>query len=161
MRSPPRRWVAPYSWETPSITNRRSGWQLDAGAHALEEQGQLDHLGLDRGVLEDRAALGHRRGEQDRLGGADAGEGEGEVGALQPEGLGLQPVGGHLHLGTELAEGADVVVDRPGADAVAADEGDEGLADAVQQRADHQDGHPVQAGVRHRDAARRPRPGRW
>ena len=41
----------------------------------------------------------------------------------------------HLHLGAHLLEGAHVEVDRPAADAVAADEGHERLVGAVEQRA--------------------------
>ena len=46
------------------------GAQRDVGAHALEEQRQLDDLGLGGGVVDDRAALGEHRGQQHGLGGA-------------------------------------------------------------------------------------------
>ena len=75
------------------------------------------------------------------------------MGPVEVEGLGLQPLVGDLDLGAELAERLHVEVDGPGPDAVAADQGDEGLADAVEEGPHHEDRHPVEAGVRHRDAA--------
>ena len=63
---------APLSDSTPSITKRRSGRSAMLGAHALEEQRQLDDLGLGGRVVEHGAALGEHGGEQHGLGGADA-----------------------------------------------------------------------------------------
>ena len=65
------------------------GLQLDPGAHALQEERQLDDLGLDRRVLEHGPAVRGRGGEQHRLGRADAREGQSDPGAVQAARLGL------------------------------------------------------------------------
>ena len=57
------------------------GAQRDVGAHALQEQRQLDHLGLGRGVVDHRAALGQHGRQHHRLGGADRRVGERDAGA--------------------------------------------------------------------------------
>ena len=79
---------------TPSMMNLRPGRQLDPGAHALEEQRQLDDLGLGGRVAQHGAALGQRGGEQHGLGGADARVRQLDAGAAQPGGLGGDAVVG-------------------------------------------------------------------
>ncbi len=120
---------------------------LDPGAHALEEQGQLDHLGLDGGIVQHRAAFGHRRGEQHRLGGAHARERQADAGALEPGGLGLDDVVGHVDLGAEGAERVEVEVQGPPTDGVSAREGHDHVTEPVQQGADHEDRYAVEARV--------------
>ena len=46
----------------------------DLGAHLVEEVGEVDDLGLARGVVDGGGALGEHRGHHEVLGGADAGE---------------------------------------------------------------------------------------
>ena len=123
------------------------GPQRDLRAHALQEQGQLHHLGLGGRVVDHRAALGQHGAEEHRLGGADGGVREGDPRAAEPaRHASGDPLGLHLHLGAHLLEGADVEVDRAPSDAVAADQGHERLVGTVEQRAQEEDRDPVEPG---------------
>ncbi len=89
-------------------------------------------------------ALGEDRGQQDLLGRADARVGQVELGAVQAVRRGdVEAVRGLLDHGTELAQRAEVEVDRPVADVAAAEVRDERVPDAVQQRSAEQDRDPA------------------
>ena len=129
------------------------GAERDLRAHALEEQRQLHHLGLGGGVVDHRAALGQHRGEEHRLGGADGRVGQRDPRAAQPARHARgDPLRLHLDLGAHLLEGAHVEVDRPAADAVAADQRHERLVGAVEERPEQEDRDPVEPGELERDA---------
>ena len=127
------------------------GAQLDARAHALQEQRQLEHLRLGGGAPDHRLALGQRGRQQRRLGGADARVGELDDAAAQPAATGRDALVGHLDLGAEGPQGLDVEVDGPAAELVAADAWHEGLAGQMQQGPEQQHGNPVEPAERQRN----------
>ncbi len=126
--------------------------ELDAGAHALQEQRQLEDLGLGRRPPDDRFALGQGRRQQRRLGGPHARVGQLDDGAPQATAAGRDALVGHLHLGAQGAQGVDVEVHRPAPELVAADSRHERLAGEVQERAEqqHRDAVEPAEGQRHR-----------
>ena len=126
------------------------GGQLDPGPHALEEQGELEHLGFGGGVADDRLALRQGGRQQGRLRGADARVGELDDGAPEAAAPGADALVGHLDLGAEGLERLDVEVDRAPAYPVAADHGHKSFARQVQQRAEQQHGDPVEPAERKR-----------
>ena len=88
------------------------------------------------------------RGEQHLLGGADARVRQLELGAVQAVGgRQVQALRGLVDDRAELAQRAEVEVDRPAADVAAAEVRDERVAEAVQQRAAEQDRDAAGAGV--------------
>ena len=93
-------------------------------------------------------ALGEHRGQQHLLGRADRGVRQPDLGAAQPlRGLQVLPVRPLLDDRAELPQHLEVEVDRPAADVAAAQTGDEGVAEAVQQRPAEQDRDAGRAGV--------------
>ncbi len=125
------------------------GAQRDDRAHLLQDADQVDDLRLDGRVAQLGDALGEHRGEQHLLGRADRGVGQLDLGAAQAL-LGDQVGALRVLLdgGAELAQHLEVEVDRAAADVAAAQARDEGVAEAVQQRAAEQDRDPRGAGVR-------------
>ena len=75
----------------------------DHRAHLLQEQDEVDHLGLDGGVLDDRGALGRDRGEHQVLGGADRRVGQAVVAADQPIAAGHERGRGVVDLGAHAS----------------------------------------------------------
>src|SRR6202034_3567973 len=63
----------------------------------------------------------------------------------------LDPLVGHTNLGSELPERIEVEIDRPGTDRVPSHQGNEDLAQAMEERTDHQDRNPVEARVTNGD----------
>ena len=113
-----------------------------------------------------RGALGQRGGHHQVFGAGDRGQVQGDVGAVQPFGLGLHValVQGDLH--PHGLEALEVLVDGPGPDGAAAGQGDAGLAGPGHQRPQDQDrgphgldrfvgGHPAgeAAGIHHQGLA--------
>ncbi len=124
------------------------GVHLDDRAHLLQDADQVDDLRLHGGVAQLGDALGHHRGEQHLLGRAHAGVGQRELGAAQAVRRGqVQPLGRLVDRGAELPQGLQVEVDRPRTDVAAAQVGDEGVPETVQQRTAEQDRDPAGAGV--------------
>ncbi len=123
--------------------------QGDDRAHLLQHADQVDDLRLDGRVAQLGDALGEDGGEQHLLGRADRGVGQLDPGAAQPL-LGDQVGALRVLLdgGTELAQHLEVEVDRTAADVAAAQARDEGVAEAVQQRAAEEDRDARGAGVR-------------
>ena len=115
---------------------------LDHGAHALQEVAEIDDLGLSRGVLDDRLAVGRRGGHEEVLGGADAGVVERDDRPLELRTADLDEAVVDLDGRAELLEAADVEVDAPRPDVAAAGHGDGGLAEAR-----HQGAHDDDAGA--------------
>ena len=125
------------------------GLDADDRAHLLQDRDEVEDLRLDGGVAQLGDALGAHRGQQHLLGGADAGVGQLDAGALEAVGGGqAQPLRTLLHVGAELAQDVEVVVDRALTDATATEVGDERLTQAVQQRPAQQHRHPRRTGVR-------------
>ena len=111
---------------------------LDLRAHADQEVAQVDDLGLAGRVVERRRPLGQRGRHDDVLGRTDARELERDVGAPQPVvGDGVEVVVVDGEPGAERLEAGHVEVDRPGAEVVAARQGEPGAAAAGQQRTEH------------------------
>lgn len=125
------------------------GAQGDDRAHLLQHADQVDDLRLDGRVAQLGDALGEDGGEQHLLGRADRGVGQLDLGAAQAL-LGDQVGALRVLLdgGAELAQHLEVEVDRTAADVAAAQARDEGVAEAVQQRAAEQDRDPRGARVR-------------
>src|SRR6185369_130735 len=124
------------------------GVHLDDRAHLLQGADQVDDLRLDRGVTQFGDAFGAYGGEQHLLGGPDAGVGQLELGAVQAVRRGqVEPFGGLVDHGAELAQRLQVEVDRAVADVAAAEVGDERVAEPVQQRAAEEDRDPAGSGV--------------
>ncbi len=121
----------------------------DDRAHLLQHRDQVHDLGLDGGVLEFGDPTRAHGGEQHLLGGTDARVRQLDVGAVQTVRGG--DADALVALVDDRAEGTQrihVEVDRPVADAAAAEIRDERLADAVQQRAAEQDGDAARSGQR-------------
>ncbi len=109
-------------------------------AHLDQQLGQVDHLRLAGGVLEHRGALGQRRRHHQVLG---AGDGDGVEEDGGPLEAALDPRADVAALDADLRahglEAAQVQVHRPRADGAAAGQRDLGVAEAGQQRPQHQD----------------------
>ncbi len=112
----------------------------DLRAHAVEEVGEIDHLGLARGVLEHRRALGQRRGHHQVLGAGHGDQVHHQLGTLEAFGTRLDVAVFDRDVGAHLLQAVDVQVDRARADGTAAGQRHLGLAEAGQQRPQHQDG---------------------
>jgi hypothetical protein len=115
---------------------------FDLRAHADEHFGQVDDLGLLRGVLEQRLALGQRGGHQEVLGAGDGDHVGHDDRALQA-GATLGQSSDHVavldhDLRTHGLQALDVLVDRPRADGATAGQRHLGVAEACQQRAQGQ-----------------------
>ena len=111
---------------------------LDLGAHGNQEIGQIDHLGLARGILEHRLALGQRRGHHQILG---AGDGDGlqhQPRAFQRCGTRLDIAVLDVNVGAHGLQAGDVNIDRTRADRAAAGQRHVRRAEARQQRTQHQ-----------------------
>ena len=125
------------------------GVDRDDRTHLLQDVDEIHDLGLDGGVLELGDALGAHGGEQHLLGRSDARVRQLDLGALEAvRGRHADAARQLLDDGAELAQHVEVEVDRAVADAAAAEVGDEGLAETVQQRAAEQDRDAARAGVR-------------
>ncbi len=121
----------------------------DDRAHLLQDGDEVHDLGLDRRVRQLGDALGADRGEQELLRGAHGRVGQRDLRALEAaRGPDVDAVLALVHDRAELAQDVEVVVDRAVADPAAAQVGDEGLAEPVQQRAAEQDRDTARAGVR-------------
>ena len=110
----------------------------DARAHLVEHAAQLLDLGLARGVLERRAALGQRRRHHQVLGAGDRQHVEHDVGAAQP----LRARGDvavlELDARPHRLEPLEVLIDRARADRAAARQRHARAAVARDQRPEHQ-----------------------
>ena len=115
---------------------------LDLGTHADEEVAQVGDLGLAGRVVDHRGALGVHRGGEDVLGGADAGELERDVGAVQALGAGLHHAVAQLERGAHRLEALEVHVDGAAAEVVAAGQRQRDPPEAAEQRAEHVDAGP-------------------
>ena len=120
--------------------DRPVGVHRDDRAHLLQHADEVLDLGLDGGVAQLGDALGEHRGEQHLLRGADGRVGQPDLGAAQPlRGLQVLAVGALLDRRAELPQHVEVEVDGTAADVAAAEARDEGVPEAVQQRAAEED----------------------
>ncbi len=127
---------------------RPVGQHADQRAHLLQHRDQVDDLRLDGRVAQFGDAVRAYRGEQDLLGGTDAGVRQFQLGAVQTVRRGqVQALGVLVDDRAELTQCLQVEVDGPAADVAAAEVRDEGVAEPVQQRATEQDRDPAGTGV--------------
>jgi hypothetical protein len=112
---------------------------LDARAHGDQHLGQVGDLRLLGGVLEHRLALGQGRRHQQVLGAGDGDHVGRDPRTLQPRGAGDDVAVLDRDVGAERLQALDVLVDRPGADGAAARQRHPRLAEAGDQRPEHQD----------------------
>ena len=115
---------------------------FDSCPHGREEPGQVRHFGFLGGVDQARGAFGQAGGHHQVFGAGDRGQVQGDVGAVQPLGLGLDValVQGDLH--PHGLETLQVLVDGPGPDGAAAGERDAGLPGPGHQGPQDQDRGP-------------------
>ena len=101
--------------------------------------GQVGHLGLARGVGQDRFALGQDRRHHGVFGGAHGDHGEDDVGALETVGRGgLDVTLADIDVGAQFGQRLEVQVHRAGADGAAAGQRHAGLAASRQNRPQNQ-----------------------
>lgn len=115
------------------LDGRRSG-AVDAGTHAVEEGRQGGDLGLAGGVLDDGGALGERRGAEQVLGRPHRRELQDDAGAGEDGTAGLDVAVPDAELDPHRPEPAEVHVELPASDRVAARERDVRLPTAGDQR---------------------------
>ena len=116
---------------------------LDPGAHLGQAFGNVADLGLARGVLDHRLALGERGRHHDVVRGADRHLGERDARAAQALGrLGDHVAAVDVDLGAQRLHAHQVQVDGPRADGAAAGHGNARLAAARQQRPEHPEARP-------------------
>jgi hypothetical protein len=106
---------------------------VDLRAHLLEHVRELDHLGLARGVLDHRLALGEARGHQHVLRAVHGVEVERDAPADEPRRGRLDIAVVERELGAERAQALQVLIDRPHADRAAAGLGHARGAEAREQ----------------------------
>src|SRR5918999_727683 len=113
---------------------------LDAGAHLHQQPGQVLHVGLGRGVVDDRRARRQGGRHQGVLGRHHRGLVHEEVAGVQAV-RGAQLVGAAgADLGPQRAEGVQVRIEPPAADHVAARRRHVRSAEAGEQRAREKEG---------------------
>ena len=115
---------------------------VDLGPHLDQELAEVGDLGLEGAVAEDGLALGQGGGHDQVLGPGHRLLLELDGRARELVGLGLDVAVLEADGRPELLQAADVEVDRPRADGAAAGQGDDGLAEAGQERAEDEDGRP-------------------
>ena len=123
--------------------DRRRARADDLRAHAVEERREVGDLGLAGRVVDDGRALGQHGGHEDVLGRADARELEQDAGADQLVGPGLDVAVADREASRRVASRpATCMSIGPGPEVVAAGQGDPGLAESSEQRAEHHDRCP-------------------
>ena len=117
---------------------------LDLGAHLDEAVGDVDDLGLARGILDHGLAPGERRRHQGVMGGADRDLGERDPARrVRPlRRLGDDIAALELDLGAQRLERHQVQIDGPRADGAAAGQRHLRLAAAGEQRRQHPEARP-------------------
>ena len=93
------------------------------GPHGVQQRGEVGDLGLARGVLDDGGALGERRGHHEVLGPRHGDDVRGDARGLEPAGPGHHVSVLDGHLGPELGQPLQVLVDGPDADGAPAGQG--------------------------------------
>lgn len=123
---------------------------LDAGAHRIEESGEIDDLGLAGGGLDDGDAPGERRGGHD-IGGAQDGRAErpaeedGVAGEASSRGAGDDVSRFEGDLGAQGLQAPEVQIDRAIPDGAPAGHGDPGLTPLREHRPEGADAGPHRA----------------
>ena len=112
---------------------------LDLRAHGDQEIGEVDDLRFARGVFDDGFAIGQRRGHHEILGAGDGDGFEVEPRALEPPGARADVAAFDVDVRAHGLQPRDMDVHRPRADGAAAGQRHIGLAEARQQRSQHQD----------------------
>ena len=129
--------------------DRPVGVHGDDRAHLLQYADEVLDLRLHGRVGQLGDALGEHGRQQHLLGRADGRVRQPDLRAAQPlRGLQVLAVRPLLDRRAELAQHVEVEVDRPAADVAAAEARDEGVAEAVQQRAAEEDRDAGRARVR-------------
>ena len=110
----------------------------DVRAHLVEAIGDVDDLGLARGILDHGRALGQRSRHDRRMRAADRDLGKDDLAALEPVRRGRHDIAAvDLDVGPELGERHDQEIDRPRADGAAARHRHPRPAHARNERRDH------------------------
>ena len=116
---------------------------VDLRAHLDQAGGEVDDLGLARGVLDDGFASGQRRRHHRDVGRADGDLREDDAPAAEAlRRAGDDVAAVDVDLGAEVAQRRDEEIDRPRADGAAAGQRHPRLAHAGEQRADHPEARP-------------------
>ena len=139
IRSPDTRWRTPRSDAHAAHHDPVGAGAAHVGAHLQQHLGELDDLGLARGVLDHRLALGEARRHHHVLGAVHGREVEGDARAAQPRGARLDVAVVEAELGAERLEALQVLIDRAHADRAAARLRDARRAEARDQRSEHQE----------------------
>ena len=113
---------------------------FDFGAHGDQAARQVDHFGFARGVFQHGGAFGQRSGHHQVFGAGDGHHVHHDARALQALALGVDVAVLDADLGAHRLQALDVQIDRARADGAAAGQGHARLAEARQQRPQHQDG---------------------
>ena len=112
---------------------------LDVGPHGEKTPGEIGDLGLARGVLQHRLAIGERRRHQKIFGRPDRHRGEANDGAGEAgRGGGVDIASTELDARAKLGQALQMQIDRPRADGTAARHRDPGFPAAGQQRSQHE-----------------------
>ena len=112
---------------------------LDLRAHGDEEVREVDDLRLARGVLDDGFAVGERRRHHEIFRAGDRDGVEIQPRALEPPGARADVAAFDVDVRAHGLQARDVDVHRARADGAAAGQRHVGLAEARQQRPEHQD----------------------
>ena len=110
-----------------------------ARAHRNQAIGQIDHLRLTGGVLDDRLPFGQTGCHHQVLGAGHGDHVSTDARPLQAAGLGMHIPLLDLDLGPHRLQPLDVLIDRPGANGATAGQRHPRFATARNQRAEHQD----------------------
>ena len=110
----------------------------DLGAHGDQEIGQVDHLGLARGVLEHGLAVRQCGGHHEVFGARHRHGFQHQARTLQAVRAGFDVAVLDMNIGAHRLQTRDVDVDRSRADRAAAGQGHIGMAEARQQRTQHE-----------------------
>ena len=113
---------------------------LDLRPHGHQHLGQVHHLGLARGVLQNGLALGQTGRHHQVLGARHRHHVGHDASALQPCGTRHHEALLDLDLRAHRLQALDVLIDRPLANGTAPGQRHAGLTEARQERPQHQDG---------------------
>ena len=112
---------------------------VDASSHRVEARGEIRHLGLARGILDDRRALSERCRHHEVLGARHGHHVEGDRRAAKPAGSGDDVAVLDRDLRTELGQALQVLIDGAHADRASAGQRDARRAVTGDERAEHED----------------------
>ena len=122
--------------------DRGGAGALDPGTHLGEKRGEIGNFRLEGAVFEGAFALGENRGGQDILGAGNGDLRKANRGSAEALGAGLDIAVRDRNLRTELLEGLDVEIDGARTDGASSWQGNSGVSEARDQRAEGENGGP-------------------